>query len=119
MSDKRSLFLEKEIRDLLVSAGCHRPNLDSSQSTLLLYVQTRQQKEKNRRSLEDILRPPEPLSLLHSETSLCLLNSGRRPQVIVRQGPGVVSSIAVHVEIGARGKPISPPLKTRLARTLV
>ncbi|TGO62969.1 hypothetical protein BCON_0016g00620 [Botryotinia convoluta] len=111
MSDKRISFLEKEIQDLLVSAGCHRPNLESFQGTRSPYVQTRQQKEKNRRSLEDILPPPAPLPLPHPETSFCHSNSGRRLQVIIRQGPGVVLSSAVHFEIGARERPISPPLR--------
>ncbi|KAF7923555.1 hypothetical protein EAE99_006814 [Botrytis elliptica] len=112
MGDERISFLEREIQDLFVSvAGCHRPNLESSQSTRSPYVQKRQQKEKNRRSLEGILPPPAPLPLPHPETSFCHSNSGRRLQVIIRQGPGVVLSSAVHFEIGARERPISPPLK--------
>lgn len=111
MSDKRISFWEEEIQDLLVSAGCHRPNLESSQSTRSPYVRTRQQKEKNRRSLEDILPPPAPLPLPHPETSFCHSNFGRRLQVIIRQGPGVVLSSAVHFESGARERPISPSLR--------
>ncbi|KAF7877572.1 hypothetical protein EAF04_001247 [Stromatinia cepivora] len=115
MSAKRNSFLEKELQDLLVSAGRDRPNLNSSQSTLSPCVRTRQQKEKNRRSLETLLPAPAILALPPPGALVGGSNSERRlkviPQVIIRQTSAVTSSSkVVPSEVGLKEEPISPSL---------
>ncbi|CAD6448164.1 3b5d634c-4938-4f2a-bec2-1378264a7d74-CDS [Sclerotinia trifoliorum] len=78
MGVKKNSFLEKEIQDLLVWAGCDRPNLNSSQSTLSPCVRTRQQKEKNRKSSENPLPAPAIPTLPPPLASVNRSNSERR-----------------------------------------
>lgn len=112
MSDKKSSFLEKEIQDLLISAGRDRPNLESSQSTLSPCVRTRQQKEKNRRSLENLSPVPKVIASDPLEQSIIRANSGKVPQVIITQASAIFpSSKTVPSEVGREEKPkLSPSL---------
>lgn len=117
MNVKRNSFLEKEIQDLLVSAGRDRPNLNSSQSTLSPCVRTRQQKEEKRRSLETLLPAPAIPTLPRPLASVGRSNSEQRlkviTQVIIRETSAVVLlSKVVPSEFGRKEELISSPSLT-------
>ncbi|TGO91694.1 hypothetical protein BPOR_0021g00390 [Botrytis porri] len=76
-------------------------------------------KRRNRQSLEDILPLPAPVPLPHPETSFCQLNSGRRPQVIIRQGPGVYRAAQFILKLMPGRHQYHLQQGARLTRTLV